>query len=295
MKCITSEARRFVSCGMSDELRTMICRSKKAGKPVPGPSAIQARGGEGHFARYGLDKSAGYSVPTPVEDPRVFLDEYRNAALNAKEAGFDGVELHSANGYLIHEFIDNTSNKRTDEWGGSIENRCRLGLEALKVLIDVWGPGRVGIKLNPTGGYDDVGMPLQETVDTFTYYITEICRLGIAYVQLVRYLPVMDPEFDGQKRATAHDILATYGHLVKLSPSTKLLLNGALTPEEANDMIAAGQIDAAVFGTLWISNPDLQTRIEKGVPLNMDLDTKTFYGFPGDDPKVGYSDYPDAS
>ncbi|KIO28450.1 hypothetical protein M407DRAFT_242997 [Tulasnella calospora MUT 4182] len=277
-----------------------LWHKKLAEKPVPGPSAVQARGGEGLFERFGLDKSAGYSMPEPIEDPMAIIADYKNAALMAKEAGFDGVELHSANGYLVHQFLDFNTNKRTDKWGGSVENRCRFGLETLKALISVWGPDRVGIKMNPCGGYDDVGMPLEETKETFTYYIEEILKLKVAYIQLVNYLPQMDPELDGKKRGTPHDVLKTYGPLVKdpsnpsASNTTKLLLNGALNPDQANELISSQLIDAAVFGTLWIGNPDLQTRVEQGKELNMQLDHKTFYGFPGNDPKVGYSDYPDA-
>lgn len=113
--------------------------------------------------------------PQPLEDPDAVIEEYRQAAENAKKAGFDGVErtsrlsrppsttdwsvtVHSANGYLVSQFLDSTSNKRTDEWGGSIENRCRFGLKALDALIDVYGAGKVGIKINPCGGYNDVGV-----------------------------------------------------------------------------------------------------------------------------------------
>lgn len=141
-------------------------------------------------------------------------------------------------------------------------------------------------------------MPLQEAIETFTHYIKECLSRNIAYIQLVRYLPAMDPEIEGKKRATVHDVLATYGPLIK-SPSkpsitTKLLLNGALTPRETNDLIGLNLIDAAVFGTLWIGNPDLQTRIEKGLPINEKPETKSFYAFPDGDPRVGYSDYPKA-
>jgi len=270
---------------------------KQTGKGVPAPSAIAARGGEGHFAHYGLSKDAGYSVPTPIDDPRkIIMEEFKRGAINAKAAGFDGVELHSANGYLVHEFIDSTSNQRTDEWGGSIENRCRFGLEIMKELIEVWGPGRVGIKISPCGGYDDVGMPLQETIDTFTYYVKQLVAMDIAYVQLVRYVPLMDPEFDGKKRGTPHDTLGTYGPIIQQAPNTKLVLNGGLTPDEANTLISEGKIDAAVFGVLWISNPDLHARIEKGVELNRNLDFKSFYApADGKDQRTGYSDYPKAT
>jgi len=268
---------------------------KKAGKPVQGVSAIAARGGEGVFTAYGLDKSVGYSIPTPIQDPMTVIEEFRHAALNAKEAGFDGVELHSANGYLINQFLDSAANKREDKWGGSIENRARFGLEVTKALIDVWGPGRVGVKVSPGGGYNDVGMPLQENIDTYSYYLKEIVAMEVAYVTLVQYRAATDTVFDGVKRGTDHDILATYGPIIKASNGkTSLLLNKGLTPTTAEALLASGQIDAAVFGMAWIANPDLQTRVEKGLPINTKYNFPGFYYWTGDDVQVGYTDYPKA-
>ncbi|KAK0228549.1 hypothetical protein IW262DRAFT_1231797, partial [Armillaria fumosa] len=104
-------------------------------------------------------------------------------------AGFDNVEIRGANGYLVHQIFGRffTSNKRTDEWGGSVENRSRFGLEVTKALIEVCGADRIGIKINPTGGSNDLGMPLQETLDTFSYFISEADKFGLAYINLVRY------------------------------------------------------------------------------------------------------------
>ncbi|EKM51954.1 uncharacterized protein PHACADRAFT_165282 [Phanerochaete carnosa HHB-10118-sp] len=305
---------------------------KKAGKPVPGPSAISARGGKFRT----LPGKPGYVTPTAIEDPWVLVEEYRHAAKMAKKAGFDGVELHSANGYLVHEFLDYTSNKRTDEWGGSVENRCRFGLECLKVLIDVWGPARVGIKVNPCGGYNDVGMPLPDTIQTFTHYLTQISAMKIAHVQLVRYVPIMDPVVpvrpdikqmedncpDAEcRRGTPHNVLAVYGGIIKppaaslkehserlirgpampapdldhKNPTpTRLFVNGGLSPDEAKSLLDEGVVDGVVFGTLWISNPDLQKRIERGLPVNTQPDVKTFYLGHGDDIRAGYTTYPEA-
>ena len=123
-----------------------------------------------------------------MSDPRTILDDYRKSTKLALQAGFDGIELHSANGYLVHQFLDATANKRTDEWGGSIENRCRFGLEALKILIEVFGADRVGIKINPCAGYNDVGMEHDEQVETYKYYIGQLDKLGLAYIQMVRYV-----------------------------------------------------------------------------------------------------------
>lgn len=290
--------------------------------------------------------------------------------MNAKKAGFDGVErtsnlsrtlslfdtalhtVHSANGYLMHQFLDYNSNQRTDEWGGSVENRCRLGLECLKVLIEVWGPARVGIKISPCAGYNDVGyvtlssavsilssfcrMPLPDTMQTFIHYLTQISSMKIAYVQLVRYVPLKDPILsvkpnvkqmvDGNsdreyKRGTPHDVLTVYGSIIKPPPKslqnhseeqirgpampnpdfdhrnptpTRLFVNGGLSPEEAESFLAQGIVDGVVFGTLWISNPDLQKRMEKGLPLNTKPEVKTFYVGRGDDIRAGYTTYPEA-
>ena len=105
--------------------------------------------------------------------------------------------VHGANGYLVQQFLDNTSNTRTDQWGGSVENRARFCLEAVKVLIDVWGADRVAVKLNPTGGYNDMGMTLKDTVETYSYVINALNELKVVYIALVRYVPAFDPTFDG--------------------------------------------------------------------------------------------------
>ncbi|KIO32292.1 hypothetical protein M407DRAFT_67035 [Tulasnella calospora MUT 4182] len=268
---------------------------KKSGKPVPGPSALAARGGEGHYARYGMPKEDGHSVPTPLEDPRTVIEEFKVAGANAKEAGFDGVEIHSANGYLINEFLDNTSNHRTDEWGGSPENRARFGLEIAKALVDIWGPGHVGVKISPSGGYNDMGMTLDDTLSTYNYYIKELLALNVAYITIGRYRENTDPEIDGKKRSTPHDVLESYGPLFKHAEArttTKLFLNGGLNPAEANELIGSGKMDGAVFGWLWIGNPDLQTRIEKGAELVTMPDVTQLYHSKADAPRGGYSDYP---
>ncbi|KZS92074.1 FMN-linked oxidoreductase [Sistotremastrum niveocremeum HHB9708] len=261
----------------------------RSGQPVYGPSAIAARGGK--FRQ--LPGQPGYVTPTAIEDPWALIELYRNAATKAKAAGFDGVELHSANGYLVHQFLDSGANKRTDQWGGSAENRCRFGVEALKALLETWEPGRVGIKLNPCGGYNDVGMPLGETKETYGHYIKEISKLRLAYVQLVNYSPVFDPELDGKKRATPHDVLETYGPLIDRE-HIAFLLNGGLTPNTANHLISSGKIDAAVFGSSWIAQPDFQRRVEAEISDEVvgKIDYTTLYNPPpGSSPRTGYSDY----
>lgn len=178
-------------------------------------------------------------------------------------------------------------------------------------------------------------MPLPDTMHTFTYYLTQIAAMKPAYVQLVRYLPIMDvpvkPDVKQMednrpdrvfKRGIPHDVLAVYAGIIKPPPSsleqhseaairgpampspeydaknpspTRVFVNGGLSPDEAETLLADGVVDAAVFGTLWISNPDLQKRVEKGWPVNDKLDVKTFYApGPNGDQRVGYTTYPEA-
>jgi len=262
---------------------------KASGTPVYAPSAIAARGGQFRF----LPGRPGYVTPVSVDDPRTIINLYKQAAINAKEAGFDGVELHGANGYLVHQFLDSTANQRTDEYGGSIENRARFGLEILKELVSIWGSKRVAVRLSPAGGYNDMGMPLEENIETYRYFISQADALDLGYICLVRYVPALDPVYDGKPRATKHDVMKTYRPCIKKS---SFFLNSGLTPEEGNQLIAAKEIDAAVFGILWISHPDLAKRIEHGVPLDTKLDFTTLYGggpeSPYEEQKKGYTDYP---
>ncbi|KII89062.1 hypothetical protein PLICRDRAFT_40702 [Plicaturopsis crispa FD-325 SS-3] len=253
---------------------------KLAGIPVYAPSAKAAAGGKFRF----IEGVPGYVTPTEVEDPSTLVALFKRGAIHAKEAGFDGIEIHGANGYLVHQFLDSTSNLRTDSWGGSIPNRARFPLEVLKEVVEIFGPNRVGYKVSPGGGYNDMGMPLQETIDTFSYFITESQKLPLAYICLTNYLP----GFDATSRGTPHDVVATYRPLIT---STLFFLNGGLAPEEAARLIDAGTIDAAQFGWLWIGHPDLAKRIEHGKALDAVVDFKTLYG-----PDLkGYNDYPEAT
>uniref|UniRef100_A0A0W0GEA9 NADH:flavin oxidoreductase/NADH oxidase N-terminal domain-containing protein n=1 Tax=Moniliophthora roreri TaxID=221103 RepID=A0A0W0GEA9_MONRR len=262
---------------------------KAAGVPVYGPSAISARGGKFRH----LPGQPGYVTPTEIDDPRKLIALFKTAAINAKEAGFDGVELHGANGYLVHQFLDNTANKRTDEWGGSVENRSRFGLEVLKELIGVWGSDRVAVKLSPTGGYNDIGMTLEDTLETFRYFISEADKLNLAYIDLVRYVEMMDPVLDGKKRATKHDVVESYVSYVK---NSHLFLNGGIFPEEGATLVSDGKAAAIVFGFLWIGHPDLAKRIQHGKPLHPEkTDFKTLYGIFGgslEEQRVGAKNNP---
>ncbi|KAK0193618.1 hypothetical protein F5146DRAFT_1101553 [Armillaria mellea] len=241
-----------------------------SGLPVYALSAISARGGKLRF----LPGTPGYVTPTVIENPRDIISVFKQAAINAKNAGFDGVEIHPANGYLIPQFLDSTSNHRTDEWGGSIENRSRFGLEVLRTVIDVWGADRAGIKLNPTGGYNDVGMPLEETLQTFNYFISEF----------------LDPIIDGSHRAVKHDVISRYAHLLK---NALVFGNAAFTGEEAARYVSEGKLAGVFFGVPWIAHPDFAKRLQYGKPLDGHLDFTTLYGLGRDveTEKKGYIDY----
>jgi 2,4-dienoyl-CoA reductase-like NADH-dependent reductase (Old Yellow Enzyme family) len=266
---------------------------KASGAPVYAPSAIVARGYTRKF-RF-LPGTPGYVMPTAIEDPRELVELYRNGAVNAKEAGFDGVELHGGFGYLIHQFLDSTSNQRTDSYGGSVANRARFALEALEAAVDVFGPKHVAIKLLPSGGGNDVGMPLNETIETFGYLLREAEKLDLAYFCFLRYSTDFDMVVEGKLRATKHDVLATYHPFIETTP---IFLNGNVEPEEAASLVASGQIDAAVFGRLWIGHPDLAKRIEHGKPLDGQIDYSNVYGqgpnSSEEASRKGYTDYPDA-
>jgi len=228
------------------------------------------------------------------------VEEFRNAAKMAKMAGFDGVEYHAANGYLGAQFLDKNSNKRTDKWGGSLENRARFNLECLNAICEVYPSDRVGIKMNPCGGYNDVGMNEADTKESYGYMVDFCVKKGLAYVQLVRYLPFMDAEYPGEmegKRAETHlDVLETFGPTIRASNGkTKLFYNGDLTAEEGDKLVEDKTVDAIVLGRSSINNPDLPKRLFNNLPLNETLgfpnQPKTFYTFEKD-PSEGYTNYP---
>ncbi|PBL03820.1 FMN-linked oxidoreductase [Armillaria gallica] len=220
----------------------------------------------------------GCVTPTAIENPREIIAVFKQAAINAKNAGFDGVEIHAANGYLIPQFLDRTSSHRTDEWGGRIENRSQFGLDVLKTAIEVWSTDRVGIKLNPTGGYNDVRMPLEETLQTFSYFSSEVDKLKIAYVTLVRYAEFLDPIIDGSHHAVKHDVISTYAPLLK---NALVFGNAAFTGEEAARYVPEGKLAGVFFGVPWIALPDFARLLQDGKPLDGTLDFTTCMALEG--------------
>ncbi|KAF4611021.1 hypothetical protein D9613_006475 [Agrocybe pediades] len=261
-------------------------KQKLAGQPVYAPSAVAARGGKFRH----IPGSPGYVTSTEVDDPTILINQFKEAAINAKKAGLMELNVvHGANGYLVHQFLDSTSNIRTDKWGGSVENRCRFGLETLKALKEVFG-NNVSVKLSPCGGYNDMGMPLQETLDTFSHFISEADKLELSYICLLRYYPMLDVEFDGKKRATQHDVLTSYRPYVK---ANKLFLNAGVQPKEGEQLVESGKIDGVVMGINWLTHPDLIKRLQHGKRLDNVPDMIHLYGRNdrSDDWRIGYVDY----
>jgi N-ethylmaleimide reductase len=210
-----------------------------------------------------------------LSDIKTTIAEYAQAAENAIAAGFDGVELHAANGYLLEQFIRPNSNQRTDDYGGSIENRARFVLEVVEAAIVAIGKNRVGIRLSPFGTFND--MPLYDNMAAdYTYLAQELNARGIMYVHLVDHSPMGAPE-------VPDSIKATFRKEFKRT----LILSGGYDAERAESDLSAGKCDLIAVGRPILANPDLITRWETGAPLN-DPDMNTFYT-PG--PK-GYTDYP---
>jgi len=212
----------------------------------------------------------------PFVTPRALeLDEipgivaaYREGALNAKAAGFDGVEIHGANGYLLDQFLQDSTNHRTDAYGGSIENRARLMLEVTDACIDVWGANRVGMHLAPRGDAHTMGD--SNPAATFGYVARELGKRKIAFICARESL--------GDNRL---------GPQLKEAFGGPYIANEKFTLESAQQVLAAGEADAVAWGQLFIANPDLPRRFELNAPLNAP-DPKTFYA----DGEGGYTDYP---
>ncbi|WP_024275156.1 alkene reductase [Hyphomicrobium sp. 802] len=221
--------------------------------------------------------------PVPYETPRaleldeipIIIESYRQGARNALVAGFDGVELHGANGYLIEQFLHTRSNQRTDIYGGSIENRARLLLEVTAALVDVWGADRVGVRMSPFGTYNDVGDA--DPIALYRHVLTRLAELDVAYAHLIEARDGTSMEIEAPQDVD---------QLRPFWPKT-LILAGGFTGESAEAAIRSGRADAVAFGRWFIANPDLPLRLRLGAPLNP-YDRSTFYGGAA----AGYVDYP---
>jgi len=234
------------------------------------PSALPIRNDEVHTP----EGKKPYVTPRALADDELpgIVAGFRKAAENALAAGFDGIEVHGANGYLLDEFLRDGSNTRSGPYGGPIENRARLMLEVLDACVGVWGEGRVGLRLSPLNSYND--MLDSDPVGLITWMAQRLNDYPLAY------LHVMRGDFFGQQKG---DVLTP----ARAHYKGVLIGNMGYTPQEAASAIESGQLDAVAFGTAFLANPDLPARIKAGASLNKP-NPATFYS-PGAE---GYTDYP---
>ncbi|MCM5705195.1 alkene reductase [Larsenimonas salina] len=243
------------------------------------PSALRGEGAQA-FIEFedGSSGRADASTPRAIETGEIpgLIDEYRQAAVRAKRAGFDMVEVHAANAYLLQQFMATGSNQRTDDYGGSLENRARLPLEVVDAVCEVFGPGRVGLRISPF--IEIFGLTDDESEEMAFYMAEELNKRGIAY------LHVNEPDWAGDDIHLTDEFRAA---LRARFSKGALFFCGHYTAERAEDVIERGIADAAVFGRPFIANPDLPERFRREATLN-EPNPDTFYGGGAE----GYTDYP---
>lgn len=241
-------------------------------KPVA-PSAIKPEG-----QAFTADGLKDFVTPRALETEEIpgIVDDYVRAARNAIQAGFDGVEIHGANGYLIDQFIQDGTNKREDQYGGSVENRARFALEVTEAVAGAIGSSKTGIRLSPSGKFND--MHDSNPKHTFAYLVEQLNTLNLAFLHLVEPLS---------------DVAEEENYLTEVTSYFRSIYNGSLitcgnfTQPTGNEAIKRSDADMVAYARLFLANPDLPERFAAHVPLN-DPDPDTFYG--GDE--TGYTDYP---
>ncbi|MBJ7259552.1 MAG: alkene reductase [Chthoniobacterales bacterium] len=234
------------------------------------PSAVAVTGDEVKTP----EGTKPHVVPRELADSELpeIVAGFKKAAENAKAAGFDGVEVHGANGYLLDEFLRDGSNQRTGTYGGSIENRARLLLEVIEAVSGVWGADRVGLRVSPLNSFNS--MSDSDPIGLISWLGEKLNACSLAYWHVMR------ADFLGEQSGDVMSVARAAYHGV-------LVGNMGYTPQEAAEAIAEKKLDAVAFGTPFLANPDLPARIEKGAALNAP-DSATFYT-PG---AKGYTDYP---
>ena len=244
------------------------------GSQILAPSAVKATGQMWTDTKQLQD----FPIPKAMTDEDLLLtfSEYIAASKNAIAAGFDGVELHAANGYLLEQFLSPISNIRTDKYGGSIENRCRFVLEVVTAVAFAIGKNKTGIRLSPYGVASD--MPHYPEIDeTYIYLADELEKIGIAYIHLVDHSAMGAPK-------VPNDIKIA----IREGFENTLILSGGYDKERAETDIENGMADLIAFGRPFINNPDLVERLENNLPLSQDLKMDLFYSAD----EKGYTDYP---
>lgn len=213
-----------------------------------------------------------------VEEIADLVESFRTAAERGVKAGFDGVELHGANGYLVDQFLQDNSNKRTDSYGGSFENRTRFLLEVTQALISVWGSERVAVRIGPSGTWGDMGDSDPEGL--FTYVAQQLAPLNLAYLHLI------EPRILGNIEDENADPAPVAAQLIRKHYKGVIIAAGGFDGESAEAIVQAGDADLVAFGRHFIANPDLPARLRHHLPLNP-YDRPTFFG----GTEVGYTDY----
>jgi N-ethylmaleimide reductase len=226
-----------------------------------------------------------YNGPRPFVTPRALetteipevVDQFRQGAENALEAGFDGVEIHAANGYLLDQFMRDGTNQRTDEYGGTVENRARLLFEVTKAVVNVLGQGRVGVHISPGNPFNDIHDSNTESI--FSHVAEGLNRFPLAYLHVVEIDLTNPTDYNGALNPISQELRKLYKGIY--------MTNGGYGRGGAEQVLEAGDADLVSFGRLFLANPDLPERFLKNAPLN-EPDSSTFYG--GDE--RGYTDYP---
>lgn len=244
------------------------------GSQILAPSAVKAAG------QMWTDSKQMQDFPVPKEMTAADLvqtkNEFVNAAKNAVEAGFDGVELHSANGYLLEQFLSPVSNVRTDNYGGSIENRCRFVIEVATAVAEAIGKEKTGIRLSPYGVASD--MPHYPEIDaTYAYLVEQLNNIGIAYIHQVDHSAMGAPAVPVELKK-----------MIRKTFKNTILLSGGYDKERAETDIESGLGNIVAFGRPFINNPDLVDRFKNDLALSADLKMDLFYSAD----KNGYTDYP---
>jgi len=245
------------------------------GAPPPAPSPI-AISNQMALTRQG--QRVPYEIPRALDVDEIegIIDSFRQGARNAMLAGFDGVEVHGANGYLLEQFLHDHSNQRRDAYGGPPEHRARLLLDVTRAVIEAVGADRTGVRLSPFGTYNDVGD--SNPLALYRHVLAELGALKVAYLHLIE-----------ARDGASMEISYVHHALRQLRPfwPGPLIVAGGFNLESAQAAIASGEADAVAFGRLFIANPDLPERLRQGTPLNPH-DRSTFYGGGAE----GYTDYP---
>ncbi|MEU8925987.1 alkene reductase [Kitasatospora sp. NPDC048545] len=233
-----------------------------------GPSAVAAKG-----QVYTAEGPKDFVTPKELSEAEIrrTVDDFAAAARAAVEAGFDGVEIHGANGYLVHQFLSTNANRRTDDWGGDVEGRIRFAVEVVTAVAEAIGPDRVGLRISPANPYNDIAE--DDHRDTYRALVAALEPVGLAYLHVL----------EGPDRELTLELRERFTGTLVLNPFT----HPEATGPDALALVEEGTADIIAFGALFLANPDLPARLAAGGPFNTP-DTATFYG--GD--HRGYTDYP---